>query len=296
MLKSKLLFTAFITTILSFGGTAQAEDILSIFERNAQRPKVEAPKTIPYIYTVEIDVFGKDGAADAKDKSISDTDTDTDTDTEDTSDKDDAPKAQNYSAVLEINPTLSGEDRVSIISFTGDNEDEDYKSMLAEFTDENITEADLAKDFWCDNTGAGDEDDEGFLKDNVTVISETENEAIIKPDLSKMATILFDSNSDDTVSGSEKKLMRRMVKRLDAELVFNKPDGQLKQMKIWMTRPMRVALIAKIKEMNLLAKCETAPNGRLYKSQQDLTMKMSALGAKVEQNVHRRVTNLRPLP
>jgi len=308
MLKSKSCLSALFVSVFAFTASAQAEDILSILERNAQSEPVPTPKTIPYIYTVKLDIFGKDGEAEVKQDESGEIggDDELPQDEADGIEKVETDKveAKNFSAIIEINPKLNGAERVKIISHTGDPDSDELKDMLADFTGDDVTEADLAKEFWC---GSDDDDDQAQFTDNIIVISETDEEAIVRPDLEKMVEVLFSSKPDDTKQsgdnqpdsgGSKKqqKLVRRMLKRMDAQLTLNKPDGQMKQMKIWMTRPMRVALIAKIKDMRLEASCELAPNGFRYQAVKNFGIDISALGNKVEQNVHQSITDLRPLP
>ena len=305
MLKSKSSLTALFVGVFSFGVSAQAEDILSILERNAQSEPVPTPKTIPYIYTVKFEMFGKDGKAEIEQDEADETGGDGDL-SQDEADNDNADKveAKNFSAIIEVHPKLNGAERVKIISHTGNPDSDELKDMLAGFTGDDVTEADLAKEFWC---GSDDDDDQSQFTDNITVISETDEEAIVRPNLEKMVEILFSSQPDDTKqsgdnqpdsgdSKKQQKMVRRMLKRMDAQVTLNKPDGQMKQMKIWMTRPMRVALIAKIKDMRVEASCELAPNGFRYQAVKNFGINISALGNKVEQNVHQSITDLRPLP
>lgn len=304
MLKSKLHLTAIFVGVLSFGVSAQAENILSILERNAQIEPVPTPKNIPYVYTVKFEMFGKDGKAEIEESESDEIGSDDGLPQGETdNDKADKVEAKNFSAIIEVNPKLNGAERVKIISHTGDPDSDELKDMLAGFTGDDVTETDLAKEFWC----GSDDDKQTQFTDNITVLSETDEEAIIRPDLDKMVKFLLPSQPDGTKqsgdnqadsSGSKKqqKMARRMLKRMDAQITLNKPDGQMKQMKIWMTRPMRVALIAKIKDMRVEASCELAPNGFRYQAVKNFGINISALGNRVEQNVHQSITDLRPLP
>jgi len=303
MMTSKLLIAGLALGGFLFAPTAyaQANDILSILERNAQNETIKPPKTIPYIYTIEFDVSGKEDRSKAKNTEKFDAadleDDALDHPVEITVPEGETPKIdlENYTAVIEVNPSLSGDARVKIVSHSGDAEDKAFKALLAEYTSENVSQEDLASSFWCDNDDFSD-DELGFIKEAFTVLSQTDSEAIVKPDLTKMAKLLLDSSSDEDISKGEKKMMRRMLKRLDGEVRFTKPDGRMTDMKVWMTRPMRVMLIAKIRDMKFSSSCELAPSGFGYAARQNMEVKMSAFGVKVDQNTYRRVTNLRPLP
>ncbi|MEP1231081.1 MAG: hypothetical protein ABJG88_10435 [Litorimonas sp.] len=311
---SIILASSFILGASLQPAYAQSEDIVSILKRQAISNTARPPETIPYIYTLQIDVFGKDDKDDGSD-SDADTETDLTDEVENTDvidedvdiaieadlgeDKKKKPKLDNYSAVIEVNPTLIGQARVNIISHTGDPDDEAFQNLLAEFTGEDVSQSDLAEMFWCGSLS--DDDDELSeterlaLIEGLTVISETPTQAVVKPDLTKMAKLFLDSSSEEA-SKSEKKMIRRMLKRLDGQITFSKPDGQMMDMKVWMTRSMRVALIAKIKNVEMESSCELAPNGWRYQAQQTMGMKMSAFGFKIQQNQHREIINLQPLP
>ena len=124
------------------------------------------------------------------------------------------------------------------------------------------------------------------------MISETENEAVIKPNLALMAEIMMDSDDGEEMSKSERKMMKRMMKRLDGEFVLSKPDARLKNFKIWLTRPMTMALIAKLKEMEVTQSCAMAPNGFTYTDSVSVRVKAKALGIGVEQNMDIKISSL----
>lgn len=94
------------------------------------------------------------------------------------------------------------------------------------------------------------------------------------------------------MSKSELKLMRKMMRRLDGEITFSKPDLRPTHLKMWMTEPMTVKVIAKIKGMDMEQSCAVAPNGFPYVETLSMDMRVKALGMKFEQMMGMRVSEL----
>ena len=107
-----------------------------------------------------------------------------------------------------------------------------------------------------------------------------------------MAKIMMDSDEDQEISNSERKMMEKMMERLDGEFILSKPEGQLKQFKIWMTRPMRVKVIAKINSMEIQQSCAPAPNGLRYTETMSMNVGLKALGIDISQNMNLRISDL----
>jgi len=146
--------------------------------------------------------------------------------------------------------------------------------------------------FWCEGSDDGVLGDEDVALENLTVVSENESEAIIKVDMKTMAKIMMDTDDDEEISKSERKMMKKMMERLDGEFVLSKPDARLKQFKIWLTRPMSMALIAKLKEMEVTQSCAIAPNGFIYTDSMTMRVKAKALGQTMRQNMDIRISDL----
>ena len=125
---------------------------------------------------------------------------------------------------------------------------------------------DLAEEFWCESGDNELFDGDDVSVDDFTVISETESEAVIRPNLALMAEIMMDKDDDEDMSKSERKMMAKMMERLDGEFVLSKPDARLKYLKIWLTRPLTMKVIAKLKEMEITQSCAcllyTSPSPR----------------------------------
>lgn len=258
----KLLIAFALGTFLA--PSAQAEDIMSILERQSQLERPAPPKLNPYNYTLNVTMSGQEG-----------------NDTK-------AP----FTAKLFIDPSLSAEERVTILSTSSEDYNDEFKDFLKELQSPETTPEDLAEEFWCESQ---DDDlfDAGELSsDAFTVISETPTEAVIKPNLALMAEIMMDGEDEEDMSKSERKMMKKMMKRLDGEFVLSKPDVRLKEFKIWLTRPMTMAVIAKIKEMEVMQSCAVAPNGFSYINSMAMRVKAKALGVGVEQNMDVRVSDL----
>ena len=258
----KLLIAAALSAILA--PSAHAEDIMSILEHQSKVEQPVPPAHNPYNYTVDIVISGKEG------KEVQ------------------AP----FTAKLLIDPSAAPEARVTIISVSNEGHPDEFKEFLNEIRNPGNSAEDLSEEFWCES---GDDelfDGDDISVDDFTVISETENEAVIKPNLALMAEIMMDSDDGEEMSKSERKMMKRMMKRLDGEFVLSKPDARLKNFKIWLTRPMTMALIAKLKEMEVTQSCAMAPNGFTYTDSVSMRVKAKALGIGVEQNMDVKISSL----
>lgn len=107
-----------------------------------------------------------------------------------------------------------------------------------------------------------------------------------------MAEIMMDGEDEADMSKSDRKMMKKMMERLDGEFILSKPDARLKSLKIWLTRPMTMAVIAKIKEIEITQSCAMAPNGFTYSDRMTMRVKAKALGVGMEQNMDIQISEL----
>lgn len=247
-----------------FTPSAQAEDFLSLLKQQAKVERPAPPSINPYNYTVDVVMSGNE-------------------------DKDDSDP---FTAKLLVDPSAAPEARVTIISASSEEYSEDFEEFLKEISNTEKSPEDLADEFWCE--GGDDElfDNDEISDDAITLVSETETEAVIKPNLSLMAEMMMDSGEGEDMSKSERKMMTKMMERLDGEFVISKPDMRLRRMKIWLTRSMTVKVIAKLKEMEMTQSCALAPNGFSYIDSMTMHVKAKALGIGIEQNMDVKVSGL----
>lgn len=258
----KKLLPALILPLL-FAPSAQAEDILSILERQAKIERAAPPAVNPYNYTVDVQMSGKEGDDD-----------------------------EVFTAKLFIDPSLTPENRVTILSASSDDYPDEFEEFLKETRNAETSAEDLAEEFWCESGDNDLFDDDGAALESLTVISETQSEAVIKPDLALMAKIMMDGDGDEDMSKSERKMMKKMMERMDGEFVLSKPDARLKSFNIWLTRPLTMAIVAKIKEMDVTQSCALAPNGFTYTDRITMHVKVKALGVGMEQNMDIQISDL----
>ncbi|CAM3831090.1 hypothetical protein [Litorimonas haliclonae] len=255
--------------LLTFGAQAQEETELgqSTLAELSRIERPVAPENIPYDYTVDFQI------------------------NEPGDDASDTP----FTAVLTIRPALTGDERVTVISQSNDERPEALKELLTKITSLETSQADLAKEFWCedDDNGLLSED---FSGDDFTVVRETETEVVLRPDIQKLAEIMMSSDDFLENGDGDRKIIKKLLDRLDGEFTLSKQDAHLKHFKIWMTRPMRVKLIAKIKELELTQSCAIAPNGVAYKSATSMHLRVKALGTSVVQDMNIVVRDLKPIP
>ena len=251
---------ACLILVLSCPISVQAEDIMSILQRQSESPPAELPKVNPYNYTLDVTMSGQEG--------------------------DDIKPP--FKAQLRINPAETGEKRGVLISTSSDDYSDDFTDLLDEIRDPDVSIEDFSEEFWCEGLSVED----NLSLDDFTVVSQTQAEATIRPDLQSMAKIMMDSDDDQEISKSERKMMKKMMERLDGEFILSKPEGQIKQIKIWMTRPMRVMVIAKINTMEVQQSCAPAPNGLHYTETISMNVGLKALGVDIVQNTNLRISDL----
>ena len=252
--------TVCLILVLSCPISVQADDIMSILQRQNESPPAELPKVNPYNYTLDVTMSGQEG--------------------------DDTKPL--FTAQLRINPAETGEKRGVLISASSDDYSDDFTDLLDEIRDPDVSIEDFSEEFWCEGLSGED----NLSLDDFTVVSQTQAEATIRPDLQSMAKIMMDSDDDQEISKSERKMMKKMMERLDGEFILSKPEGQIKQIKIWMTRPMRVMVIAKINTMEVQQSCAPAPNGLHYTETISMNVGLKALGVDIVQNTNLRISDL----
>ena len=255
-----LLCATFLLSCLSTA--AHAEDIKTLFDRRSDTVQPSPPQVNPYNYTLDVMFAGKEG-------------------------KDVIPP---FTAKLLINPAAYGEERARILSTSSDDYNIEFKEMLTEIREQ--TPEELSDEFWCDVETKPSLDDDAFTSEDFTVLRETETEAVVRPDTQRLTEIFMAQEDVSDMSKGERKLMRKMVKRLDGEITFSKPDLIPTHLRMWMTEPMTVKIIAKIKNMNIEQTCALAPNGFPYVETFSMDINMKAFGIKFEQMTGMRVSEL----
>lgn len=241
---------------------AQAEDIMSILARKADTPSRVAPETIPYSYTLTLDVKEREGK--------------------------DVSEGQ---AVLRIDPTQPPGSRAQIIT-ASDVESDALQNFLKEIEDEDNTLAKQASGFWCGSSNPEPRSD--FDPKSFIVLSEDKTQAVLKPDVEKLAELLMDA--DENGDKEDRKMMERLMKRIEGEVTLAKPSADMTGFKVRMTRPMTMMLVAKLKEMNVEQSCALAPNGHYHLSHLKMNVAGKALGSRFGQEIDMTVSELTPLP
>ena len=94
--------------------------------------------------------------------------------------------------------------------------------------------------------------------------------------------------------GESSGAIKKIIKRMKLQMHLTKPDVRLSKMRIWLNKPMRIMIVARIKEMDMTMSCDLAPNGYYYRSRQNLMMEMSALGSKFNTDSSQTIIELIP--
>ena len=264
-----LPITALALCLPILAAPAQAEDIMSILARKADMPPRLAPKTIEYSYTLTVDIKSREGK--------------------------DLSEGQ---AVVRVDPSKPAGSRKQIISIS-DPENEALQDFLKDSEDPDNTPEERAEEFWCGDSGENPDDEPALTSDlsNLTVISETETEAVLQPDMKNLAKLLMQSDGNpEDANKDERKMAKKLLERIEGNFTLAKPSAELKGFSVRMTRPMTIKIVAKLKEMDVTQTCELAPNGHYHISTMKMNVQGKALGIGFGQEIDMRITDLRPLP
>lgn len=254
-LQRTLLFCAALTA--TFPGFAVASDFKTLIQEQLDS-SATPPQSIPFSYLVTINIDSKEG----KDE------------------------AENFKGQYRFDPSAEPGNRIKLIGQTWDDIPKDMRKELEKNNLETTPEK-FAKDFWC----MGDRDTLDILaSDDVTILREDSEEAVIS--LSPEAISHF--MSDDTEGKKERKMPKKIRKRMRAEMTFSKPDLIMTQSRIWLSEPTTVKIVAKMKEMDFQEKCAVAPNGLPYLSESRTIIAGKAMGKSFGANVNVFVSDLQP--
>lgn len=187
-----------------------------------------------------------------------------------------------FTAQYQVNPKAAPGSRLTFIGDALETFPQDFQDAMARLEMEQ-TEAEMAEEFWCtDNEEADD-----VLPDDFTIIREDDREAVIALGNDNLKSMLDMDGGDG--------MPKKILKRLSAVLTVSKPDLTMRHMKVWLTKPTTIKIIAKIKEMNIEQSCEIAPNGISYVISKKMRMKGKALGTRFSENAVITVSDLKPL-
>jgi len=254
------LLAACLTASLFAAAPAQAQvqdnDIMSILARQAETPPRPAPTTVPYSYTMTLDMTSTEG-----------------------------DKVSEGQAVLRIDPTQPAGSRAQIIS-SSNPENEPLIEFLKEVEDPEKDMAESAEGFWCGPS----KNDAAFTPTDFEVISETDTEATLKPKPGALAALLMQSEESDDPGKQERKMKKKLLDRVDGQMTLTKPNADMKGFRVTMTRPMTMMVVAKLKVMDVEQNCALAPNGFYHLSRMNMNVEGKALGKAFGQKLDIRIT------
>ena len=250
----------FISTVV-ISPTAHAKDIMYILQSRAGMPEIKTPKTIPYRYTMHV--------------SLSELDSD---------------GARDVQAEIRVDPSKPAGSRTRIVRSTNG-----HRKTLIEFLkkieDPELDTTERANDFWC----AAIHENEDVDLSEFTVMSETDHEAILKPNPEILSELLIERKSED-MDKSQKKMKKKLLDRIDGNVVVSKRNGSTKGYQVAMTRSTKFKTIVKIKSLSIEQSCDVAPNGHQFKSKKRVLLRGSAMGGIFWSDANIRITDLTPIP
>ena len=277
MMKYALITGFTIFSALSWSAIVEAQDILSLLKAKTVSEQVNVPPAIfPYKYVVDYVSNQKQG-----------------------------DDVSHFSARYQVDPNAEPGSRVTILKSSGDaeNDNEDFNSTLQELENIETTKEDIASELWCNDDDRDDaKDKEKQLKliqliedGRIKIESETDQNAVLEMSLKDVIDIFGDDLDLGEIEGGESSgAIKKIIKRMKLQMHLTKPDVRLSKMRIWLNKPMRIMIVARIKEMDMTMSCDLAPNGYYYRSRQNLMMEMSALGSKFNTDSSQTIIELIP--
>ena len=255
-----LLPAVTLAALLTSAPNAYAKDIKTLIaERQASGETGPlSPNDIPYTYVVTADI--KSGEGDDRDA---------------------------YVAKYQVNPKAAPGARLTFIDAPLETFPEDFQTQMNKM-DMEATEADIAKEFWCADS-EDEADDPDMTPEDMTVIREDAREGVIAISNDILRNMM---NMDDGDGGD---MPKKVMKRLTAELTLSKPDLNLRNMKVWLTRPTTIKIVAKLKNMNIEQSCDLAPNGIPYVTVRKMRVSGKAFGKSFNEDAMITVSDLQPL-
>lgn len=244
---------------------AFASDIFEIAAANRASGAMNAPKTVPYLHTVDVTVSGRKGDE----------------------------VREPVTARLRIDPSQPQGSRVTILSRTNEDVKDMNKALedVIEQIEENEPE-EQAEGFWC---SARDSDEFPVTPENFTVLGEENGTTRLKPVPDRMVQLMMGEDDLDDLPGRERSIAKKMGDRLEGEIHLNSSNAQLQAMRFEITRPVTIMLIAKIKEMAMEVDCDPAPNGYPYVSRFFMHVEGGAFGFDMVSDVELHISDLTPI-
>lgn len=242
---------------------ASAADIFSIAETNRATGASDTPATVPYVHTVDVDI---------------------------TETKGDKP-AKRTVARLRIDPSQEPGSRVTVLERERSDGADKALDDLIEQIEQNDPE-DQADGFWC---SARDSAAFPVAPENYDLIEAGARTVRLRPKPDRMVQLMMGEDDLSELGGRERGIAKKLVDRLEGELHLSARDGLMEGMHFSLTRPMKVMMIAKIRQMDMGVACERAPNGYPFVSRFTMEVRAGAFGSEMHNLMELRVGELTPV-
>ncbi len=255
---------ASLTALALLMAVPASADIFETAATNRASGATDTPASVPYVHTATVTVSGREG------------------------DTVQAP----VTARLRIDPSQPSGERVSVLS-RSDSDAEEIDNAIADLI-EQIEKNDLEDQrdgFWC---SARDQGEFAVTPANYTVLGEADGIVRLEPTPDRRVQLMMGEDDLDDLDGQERGIAKRLADRLEGELHLDASDGQMRGMAFRMTEPLRVMLIAKVKEMDVAVECDRAPNGYPYVSRFSMHVTAGAFGRDMVNDMEIVVDDLTP--
>ena len=261
MIRFLLFYGIFCSTSLFIFQEAQANDIMSILQNRAEIAETQLPKTIPYSYTMQINFSQFD-----------------------------SDRSKEVQAEVSVDPSKPAGSRTNIVNSTNSHS-QILTGILEVIEDPKKNMAKLSSDFWC-----GSIHDYGSVDmSTYTAISETDTDAVLKPNPSILSEMLLRSDTE-RMDKAQRKMKNKLMDRIDGHITISKHDGAIKDYKAYMTETVKIKSIVKIKTKSFEQSCAVAPNGHRYILKIKESFSGTALSNKFGADLDILISDLRLLP
>ena len=257
-----ILGPALLSSAIMFAPAAQAKDIMYLLQSRAGMEETRAPSPVPYRYTMYLNLSEHDS---------------------------DGPR--DVQAEVRVDPSKPAGSRTRIVT-SSPRHRKVLTDFLSEIENPKTDMAALADDFWCTSI----HDNEDVDLSTYTVVSQTDTEAVLKPNLDILSDMLLRKDTNDTDKFKRKMKKKLMNDRVEGHIIVSKRNGGTKGFKVGMTRSATLKTIVKFKTIDIAQSCAVAPNGYRYKSEMKFSMSGGALGETFGTIQDVRIADLSPLP
>jgi len=178
-----------------------------------------------------------------------------------------------------VNPNAAPGERLTYLGDDGAVLPAEFLKQM-EYANQNKTLEEFMSDFWC-----SDAESEALDLSDGAVLREDAETAVISLTNEKVLEMMDDDGD----------MPKKIRKRLVGEMTFSKAEFYPTHIRIWLSEPTTVKIVAKMKEMEFQTSCAKAPNGHFYAAQNKVHVRLKAMGKPILQDMTISISDLAPV-